>query len=330
MYFVKPLIVSVIAVTLISFVAVTALRLGNCDTKNVSVLKTIPAFYDNNGVLLMDVMIDEQWVKAVVDTGSTYLLVGGPKCKQCDTLQGGIVPKTEAIETNYLIRYGSQEDMVNWHKGDIKLGKNGPWFKKINFAVATERTGSSSYNVLGLGRIYKQDTHHENTFLSQCGKGEGIITIDMNKKMGSVLLGGKSSQHPPVSATVQMLPEPHFRVPLHSIGIETYKTIDESMLPVGGLIFDTGSNMMDIPSALFDILLPGFERNLNFFLTFVTVTGKSVTVTFTSDRYRWETGELLIERGSDPEYIVIGSLFMRNLRLRFDLKANTVGIGTVQ
>ena len=311
---------------LIAIVTVVSITASKSKTKDIPFC--IPCKYDENGVLMVDVEIDKQWIKAVVDTGSSHCLVGNKNCQQCDTLQGSIRPKDPATEFDSLVRYGSQEDIVNWHTGNVRLGQNGKIKSNIEFAVASRRTGSSNYNIFGIGRVPTADTGHL-PFIEQYVDGDCLITIDLNKDDATLCIGGEIWQHPPVQTLITMLPSPYFRIPIHSFGFGANSTCKKNILPQEGVIFDTGSNMLDLPIELYNWIYPSLQQNKNIVFTFIDINNKVVKVEYSSNQYRWHSGELLIEKSTDPDHIVIGSLFMKSMRVQFDSKRNLMGFAMI-
>ena len=296
-------------------------------TSDVGKPMILPMFYDKNGVYVVNVTVDGQAVTAVVDTGSAHLLVAGHNCESClYTQQNGVIlPKSNPKQRNDKLSYGSQLDTIDWYDGTIEIG--GKRFES-EYALVRKRVGSSSYNIMGVGRMDEQGPNPRPKFLSYLSSG-GILTFEVRDGEGRLWLGGRAADHPQPQFEMPMLPAPFYRVALHSIQCGE-EPVGKSLRPVDGVVFDTGSNMMDVPRPLYEQLKPGLEANRPLELVFGSngflCNGSLVRITFSSDQYRWNGKKLLVLPGSDPDQIVIGSLFMNFLRLTFDTERNVFGL----
>ena len=136
----------------------------------------IPLVSDDNNIFNIDLNINDVWVRAAVDTGSEALVISGEDCEKCklnSDEQGAIPMPSKPIHVS-MMRYGSQQDSVEWDIRPVILKgwkftclqddddsaltlMDDPAHKpvcmsgKVNLAVVKERTGTSNYNVLGLG-----------------------------------------------------------------------------------------------------------------------------------------------------------------------------------
>ena len=101
-------------------------------------------FYDKNGLYILNVWIDNQKVTVVADTGSAHLVVSGPSCQSCeapyDTVMH-VVPKNPPFKTADTVRYGSQQDKVNWHRGIVSIGRASINYR--GFGTPLFRTGKA-------------------------------------------------------------------------------------------------------------------------------------------------------------------------------------------
>lgn len=292
-------------------------------TKNKTMSEFLSMYYDRNGIFLTNVDIENQRIQVVVDTGSAHLLVGGKDCDTCLTSDGKIRPKSTPQQTGHLVQYGSQQDIVDWHRGKVALG--GKKKHNIEFAVANHRSGSSNYNILGVGRMYPNTRP---CFLEDFHGQKGTpVTIELEGPKGRLWLSPDIHAHPPVQVLLPMLPPPFYRVSIASMLVGGRLWIPPALIPVHGMIFDSGSNMLDLPPALFDFVKPHLDNNERIeFRIASTNREQQLAIAYDSSQYRWETGELLIERGTDAKYVVLGSLFMNRMRLRFDPENNLIGI----
>lgn len=282
---------------------------------------SVPVRFDKNGVYVADLTIDSQPVSAVVDTGSAHMLVAGSDCNTCMyTLQNGtITPSSSPKQSNDHLKYGSQNDTIDWYDGTVQLGH-----KRVasEYALVRSRTGSSSYNVMGIGRVISD----RRNFLSYLNLQNGIITFETRGEKGKLLIGGDRKHHPQPQYTIPMLPSPYYRIAVQDVRCGNIKAVN---LPIDGVIFDTGSNMMDVPPRLFRELEPGLQRNQPLELVFgsrsIFYGGNVIKIKYLASQYRWYGGKLLIGEGKDSRSIVLGSLFMKYLRITFDLDREVMG-----
>ena len=134
----------------------------------------IPLRADENGIFLVDIGVEDaqgktQWIKAAVDTGSEALLVAGEECDGCEEGKHlGVVKQDGEEIRRSKIRYGSQQDTVVWRKKQIRIpawlhtcdpaDTDGAHTDTVQCivgdcpcAIVESRTGTSDYNILGLG-----------------------------------------------------------------------------------------------------------------------------------------------------------------------------------
>lgn len=288
----------------------------------------LPIYYDKNAIYVADVFVDQQRVTAVVDTGSAHLLVAGSGCDTCLLAkQNGVIsPRSSPKEQNDQLRYGSQKDVVDWYDGEVRI-QNYTFLSE--YALVRKRVGSSSYNIMGVGRLQTKGYSRHPNWLSYLSPGI-VVTFEVENGSGRLWLGGPPGSHPTPQFEMPMLPPPFYRVALHSIRCGTVAPVEASMLPAEGVVFDTGSNMMDVPPRLYNVLKEGLEAGAPLELVFGSsgflCNGSLVRVTYTADQYRWNKSKLLVLPGSDTNQIVLGSMFMNALRLTFDTQRNVFGL----
>ena len=203
--------------------------------------------------------------------------------------------------------------------------------KQAEFALVQKRIGSSSYNVLGVGNVTYVSESGRPNFMSFFAPSQ-IVTIQLNGSSGSLWLGGKRSDHPPSQFMMPMEHPPFFRCMLHSFRCGDIQ-IPPTMLPRRGVIFDTGSNMLDLPTYIYNKIQPALEQNQPIELMFPLVTNDGHTnlirIRYQSNQYRWKNSSMLIVKGTDEKHIVLGSLFMNHLRMTFDPNSRTIGMSVV-
>ena len=326
----------VLAVIVCIVVWIIATSPSNVSSRVDSVHGPFELFYDKNGVFVVEVTVDNQNIWAVVDTGSSHLLVGGDSCSDCideDNRNTWVRPISKPVQKGQLVQYGTQQDVVDWHRGSVSIGppgKGGEVRSGVEFAVARHRFGSSSYNILGVGRMRKQD--RAGFVRHYCEAG--VVSVELTGATGRLWIGGK---HPPSMAELPMLPAPFFRVEVAGAECGDLRA-PASDMPRGGLIFDTGSNMLDLPPDLYDRLYPGLVegRPLVLWLGPQTTSAAggcrkgTLRVEYGPGQYRWSNGDLLVERGTDNEFIVLGSLFMNHMRFVFDTRRQVCGISILR
>lgn len=291
-----------------------------------------PLYYDKNGVYITDISVDGQPVTAVVDTGSAHLLVAGTNCGSClKNVQNGYVsPKQKPKFVNDVIQYGSQKDVVDWYDGDVSMG---PSHRSVGaeFALVQKRSGSSSYNVLGVGIVNYFKSMGRKNFMSYFSPSN-IVTFEVRGREGKLWLGGNRDKHPPAQFVTKMLDPPFFRAELADLRCGN-KQVPKALFPTHGVIFDTGSNMLDLPGTLFSFLAPSLEDNQPIDFVFApwnaACQGRAIRIRYFSDQYKWQDKKLLVVSGSDNRHIVLGSLFMNYLRLTFDPKNKTIGMSVL-
>ena len=284
----------------------------------------IPIKEDKNGVYVANVLVDGQNVAAVVDTGSAHMLVAGNNCNTCmfTKTNGTILPASTPKQFNDKLSFGSQKDTINWHDGTVSIGKH---TFDSEYALVRERRGSSSYNVLGLGRVNSS----RRTLFSYMNLFHKILTFNLCTTNSYLLIGGKRNQHPRSQFWIPMLPPPFYRAKLWELRCGTFKAND-ILLPVKGVIFDTGSNMMDLPPGLYNAVKSKLDTNQEISLTFGSNNlfggGNFLQIQYAPTQYRWRGNKLLIVEGTDTEHIVLGSLFMKYLQISIDIDKNKIGI----
>lgn len=139
----------------------------------------IPLISDDNNIYNIDLEIGGVWVRAAVDTGSEALVISGADCERCltNSEEQGYIPMPVSPIHVSMMRYGSQTDSVSWDIRPVKMkgwqftcdenkdvdldsaittvdnADNQPAciVGNVSLAVVSKRTGTSNYNVLGLG-----------------------------------------------------------------------------------------------------------------------------------------------------------------------------------
>lgn len=130
----------------------------NCTPHDKNTPVVVPLVRDANNIFLLDLNVNGAWIKCAVDTGSRELVVSGHDCERCNLSHGSIAIPEGKPDT---MAYVSQVDTVVWTKRPIQflaweLGNHTPDVPvciggNVDTAVVAKRTGTSNYNVLGIG-----------------------------------------------------------------------------------------------------------------------------------------------------------------------------------
>lgn len=246
----------------------------------------IPLRADENGIFLVDIGVEDangetQWIKAAVDTGSEALLVAGEGCTGCEEGKHlGIVKQDGEEIRRSTIRYGSQQDTVVWRKKQIHIpawlhtcdpsDTDGAHTDTVQCivgdcpcAIVESRTGTSDYNILGLG---SQNPRGPPAVLSTLfPKTPRAFEIHVHSDVEARLI-----IHRPHGEGCR---EPRYRFPVRdkSLGHAHHYLVTGSTPtlyqagPIGGtntahvvnnnsydVLFDTGSNAVSLPPEVYD------------------------------------------------------------------------------
>lgn len=312
-----------------------AARPNGLSLRRTSRAVRLPLYYDENAVFVTDVTLLNQTVSVVVDTGSSHLVVGTHLCSGCCDESRGYIrrenmpPSSGALKLADRIYYGSQQDLCDWHLCSVGVGATA----EMPVALVTDRTGTSNYNILGVGfnfsaRYDRRDMQALSSFK------ETIVTFSARGSRGFLLLGGSRDEHPAPQVVLPMSPLPDtcfYGVELHDVlfGNVSVRHLGVARLPPR-VIFDTGSNMMDMPAELYAAFRTHVYNSLDdLSLVFVDRLGRLVKFSFGSDVYLWDgayLSSMVVETSDDSDFIVLGSLFMDRFTFTFDPELRTVGL----
>ena len=304
----------------------------------------IPLTSDTNNIFNVTLLINDFEVQAAVDTGSEALVISGEDCERCK-LNGaqGQIPMPENPIHISMMRYGSQSDSVMWDIRPVHLKgwkvtcdendddsamtimdkpKHDPicLVENVSLAVVQSRTGTSNYNVLGLGAqtsmgppsflssifpdpprafsIFIQDYDHARLILYKpspsCNPPKHLFQIDRGNiqshqyllNFSSLLVNNIDSQ----------------------LDVTTYR-----------LMMDTGANAISLPSGIFDYLDKHSRSGTMSFLV-TNNEGKTVKLNFNYDMDNRYNAQILNAGYSDK--VIIGVTFMAGLGLGILEKAN--------
>ena len=215
---------------------------------------------DHNDIFLLEMILNKQYLKMAVDTGSDSILVAGKDCDGCDRneMNGMELPSTSGSSTT--MNYGSQSDRTKLH--DVSLFLRGTNLNDDAVCVhdmgkvhiVTKRSGTSDYNILGLG---KEMGGGSPTFLKKLFGAPPFgfaMGIDTKKKAHITFFQPNYNpelvpQHKFTVASLQS--SHHFYVHMHRMQVKD-ATIDTH--GVSKILLDTGSNALSLPTPIFQQL----------------------------------------------------------------------------
>jgi hypothetical protein len=264
----------------------------------------IPLSKDDNGMLIVKMIVNEQMCKAVLDTGSTALVIADKKCDSCmvtSKISSSLLPCNLNNET---IVYGSQTDVIKWCQcgACFVCEKLNVCLNNVYVAFSYDRTGESSYNILGLGKpLDKKD------FLNNIEIDSFMVDISKRKLVLHKIL------HKYANMTYLPIYN-HINIPKHFYTLQCLEFIVGNRIirrniPV---IFDLGSNMLSFPNSVRKEIIQDLNQyNKKMRLVF----GQSFTLNYTHRHYKLNN-QLLVDREKEYEdsvdstAIIIGSMFI--------------------
>ena len=305
---------------------------------------------DNNGIFLVDIGVgredggDTQWIKAAVDTGSESLLVATDECKGCEEGKhlGTVKNQGELIKRGK-IRYGSQQDTVVWRKKTIKIpawlhtcdpeDHDGAHTDAVQCivgdcpcALVEKRTGTSDYNILGLG---SQSAHGPpatlNALFPDPPRAFQIEVLSLQE--------AKLIIHRPVGEDCRK-PKYQFAVIDKAGGYGHHYLVRGStptmfrQAPMGAgnagtvinnntynVLFDTGANAISLPPEIYDALDAAPHKKGTLSLDFTSLKQEKVTVRLDYNLLDKFNNQIL--RSPSSALLIVGITFLKNHILGF-------------
>jgi hypothetical protein len=274
----------------------------------------IPLVSDENNIYNIDLEIGGVWVRAAVDTGSEALVISGEDCKRClhNSAEQGYVPMPASPIHVSMMRYGSQTDSVSWDIRPVKMkgwqftcdeddddsaltieddanNKAACIVGNVSLAVVSERTGTSNYNVLGLGaRTEMGPPSFLSSLFPEPPRAFSFLVQSYNN--------ARLVLHRATASCDQ--PRHKFQIDRGNIASHQYLLNFRQVFMNGNpaedidvteyrLMLDTGANAMSLPRELFEYAQTNYPDGIiGFALT--NVYGEEVTLEFPydlSDRY---------------------------------------------
>lgn len=301
----------------------------------------IPMRADSNNIFLIELGIlsesgEVQWIKVAVDTGSESLMVASRECEGCEEGRHlGTIKNDGTVLRRSTVRYGSQQDTVDWVRKKIRvpawMRTCDPWDKdgaltdavqcvlgKIEIGVVQSRTGTSDYNILGLG--------------SQTASGPPAVMRslypDAKVRAFQIEVHSRTEARLILHKPADRCREPQFKFPVrpqHMGHGHHYLVTSKSLSlykagPMGGdnpgtvmdgsftILFDTGANAMSLPPKIYDQVfsLPTSQGRLS--LTLQSVSGHDVVLDFDFDRSDRQNRQVL--RSHSNSMVIIGVTFL--------------------
>jgi len=308
---------------------------------------------NDNGVFVVLILVGDQPIRCVVDTGSDKLVVASADCKSCDAKQGTYQHKSKnhsMIKNDSILRFGSQEDHVTFVRDDLELIGTTPYIcdtssssfepiihvDNVNLAIANKRTGISNYNVMGLCLI------DDDSFIHYLTPNRNIcFTIYMHPTKGWLGFGDPSRIRSCLGAPMPLyvslatppdgLPFTFFVSHIKEFSIAGNVVSSSPSM----ILWDTGSNFSGCgPETMKLLHKSGIAAGgPSISLTLATYDGGEIILKITSQTYCWPDGTLLIDAHEpfptsylNEMIFVMGSLFIQQYVLEFDLLNHRLGI----
>lgn len=231
------------------FISPSSLR---CKPYNGKDTLLIPLSRDHNNIFLMDIKVNESWIKAAVDTGSRRLLVSGSDCATC-TKQGptstvsygsqsSSVQHEDALVTLNTFRYQCNQNFESFPTAVPFASDKQCLTTQANVNVALNFYGTSAYNVVGLNA--------NSTFLrSLMPVSPRAFSIHIRRLYDASLM----LYVPGMDCYVAN----HFLTMERGLVQIQGLEIDGRRIPKGNsrhVLVDTGSNALSVPSTLYQAM----------------------------------------------------------------------------
>lgn len=330
------------------------LRHSSCQVQNLLQVTTqtrdlaVPLSY-RQGVYEADLWVGGHPIRAVLDTGSERLIVAGDHCvnKSRCTGSGGVYhvhPEAARLDTS-TIAYGTQKDHVHWFAEtlglpavpmvdpcSLKWGRRATQKVEIplEVGVVQEREGETNLNVMGF--CPPLHTSSKRTLLHALLGDHPVFGLLLEDNSGWLILGAGLSRCLPL----QTVPLVRFRnykylmVRVHGVHIVDDRTGERRSCQHAPeyAILDSGSNMLSVSTPLLQEM--GLQCSRPRILEIDL--GHGCVQTYHPREYCLQ--QQLLIRDNLPlaaehqaEVMLIGSLFLRQRYVEFDLEQRVVRLG---
>lgn len=297
----------------------------------------IPLVSDENNIFNVTLLINGYQVQAAVDTGSEALVISGEDCDRCKSNgnQGQIPMPEDPIHISTM-RYGSQSDSVMWDIRPVSLrgwkvtcdeadddsaltimdkAEHDPicLVENVSLAVVESRTGTSNYNVLGLGA---QTSMGPPSFLSS-------IFSELPRAFSIYIQDYDNARLILYKPTPSCNPPRHlFQIDRGNLQSHQYLLNFSSLLVNNTdsqldvtpyrLMMDTGANAISLPGEIFDYL-DKYARQGKMTLMLTNIQRKPVKLNFNYDMDNRYNAQIL--NAGYSEKLIVGVTFMAGLGL---------------
>lgn len=310
----------------------------------------IPMRADDNGIFIVNIGVegnngDTQWIKAAVDTGSEAMLVAGDECDGCEEgIHMGTVKNEGTLLRRGTIRYGSQQDTVAWRSKIIRIPA---WLHtcdpldhdgahtditqcivgEVPVAVVESRTGTSDYNILGLGSQSARGPPATLNALFPDPPRAFQIQVHSDTEARLII-------HKP-DGTGCRAPKYKFAVKDKSLGHAHHYLVagkDATLFKTGAIggsnpgtplsektydvLFDTGANAISLPAEIYDAIHAADHVRGVLALTFTTMD-QDDEITLRLDYDRRDRFNAQVLKGHS-DMLIIGITFLKNHILGFE------------
>ena len=258
---------------------------------------------------MVTISIGGRTIDCVVDTGSISLMVANTLCTTCNQYYGSY-EELEATPINIIQKYVSQNVTFSWVVDAMKISDQ--IYPKFIFGsiddIKINKAQYKSYNVLGLAPIsnsnstdWRVKTFWEQTKISK-------FSFNFNQENPYLKFNSLENNVLTNIPYTTSSTKPYFMI--------TWKLNGFSLL----CMIDTGFSKTLIPDMYYNQLKSNQKSN----------ESSLVTIEFPNNfTYTIELSESTSEATSDFSFCIFGNMWMKNLRMNFDLTNKLYGVGSV-
>jgi predicted aspartyl protease len=322
---------------------------GTCETHDGKRSLVLPMKADENSIFLIDLGVEDeegniQWVKVAVDTGSESLMIAASGCRGCEEGRHlGVIKNDGTSLHRSTVRYGSQKDTVEWKRKTIRLPS---WASTcdefdadgalthavqcvvgdIKVGVVQERSGTSDYNILGLGSQTRNGPPAVLSSLFPDARVRAFLVEVHSEKEARLILHQPHMRCREPRFKFDVRPK-HFGHGHHYL-VDVQKVALYADGPIGGdntgsevegdyhVLFDTGANAMSLPPKIYERIfsLPTSRGKLS--ITLKSQSGHDVVLDFDFDRANRQNAQVL--KSHSDSLLIIGVTFLVSHALGFE------------
>lgn len=276
----------------------------------------MPLTMDENGILLGQIMYKGKPLTVCIDSGSDNLVLANSSCEGCDMEKGSLVSPGRLVGGKDVLYFGTQTDDVNFHRLDIDIhgysvtaDKSTPSVLShtLNAAITLNRSGSSNYNIMGIGLAMSSDSFSEqvpyDNFMIVLGSNKGYLYMYNNSDI-IYDFTSKNMAYAQVSSSLM------------------YSILPQSIIICGqsisgyDVVIDSGSNMLTLPESLYYL----FERTSESERQIMISLTPSLSLDLKSHNFTMN-GQSLVDKNQIKNFdqkIIIGSLYLKNMAIAFE------------